>query len=186
MASDKTFLLAVFSLIVQAVHSTEYIIGDLDKCERVPDESPCHISYDYFVPEYSSRHYRVFMELIYRKSKDIARLDSRPQCIDAYKTFLCAQLFPNCRKMQNPRYSNVEMTRFVIHDKNIRQKCHNIFASCNERVATRFVSTEYFICDHLSYTPHGWQSNRCVVYDEDKRCPIKYGKVSIFFVLFRY
>lgn len=178
MATHKVVILAILAILAR-VDSTYYILGDLNKCTRVPNEPPCSISFDHFVPDYASRRYQILMEIIYRKARDVSRLDSRAQCVNAYKAFLCSQFFPKCSKYQNPRYYNLEMQRWVVHDPAIRTKCLKIFASCNERVAQRFISSDYFICDYLMYTPDGWESNRCAPYDEDIRCPVKYGKVSV-------
>ena len=193
MASSETKLailptiVAFLATITTTVHSTEYILGDLNKCTHVPDEPPCNIPYEDLVTDYALRRYEILLETIYRKAKDIRRLDSRSQCVDAYKEFLCAQLFPRCSKHQNPRYQNLEMKRWVVHDPSIRAKCDRIFGACNRLVLERFMSSDYFLCDHVGYTPEGWESDRCVVYSEDRRCPTQYGKVGdavIYYLLF--
>ena len=180
MASYKSgfFILFLASVLFKRIFCKEYILSKLNQCTRVPEEPPCNITYDHFVPDYVSQRYEIMMEIIYRKSKDIMRLDSRPQCVNAFESFMCAQLFPKCSKHQTTRYLNLEMQRWVVHDPQIRMKCLKIFAACNSRVVNRFMSKDYFLCDHLTYTPLGWESDRCVPYDLDNRCVgQEYGKV---------
>lgn len=185
MASYKSCIFTLFfvGILLKRIRSKEYILSKLNQCTRVPDEPPCNISFNHFVPDYASQRYEIMMETIYRKSKDIMRLDSRPQCVNTYKDYLCAQLFPRCSKHQNPRFENLEMQRWVVHDPDIKMKCWKIFAACNSRVANRFMSSDYFLCDHLTYTPLGWESDRCVPYDLDTRCDKQqYGKLPMWFL----
>ena len=179
MASKKICCLNIFFIcvLIERIHCKEYVLSKLNECKRVPFEPPCNISFDYFVPDYASQRYEIMLETIYRKSKDIMRLDSRPQCVNAYREYLCAQLFPRCKKSQSQRYTSLKMERWIIHDPDIQRKCWKIFSSCNSRVASRFMSSDFFLCDHLTYPPLGWETDRCVPYDLDKRCNRKYGKV---------
>ena len=179
MASYKSCIFTIL-ISIKSFYCKEYVLSKLSECNRVPEEPPCNITYDYFVPDYASKRYEIMLETIYRKSKDIMRLDSRPQCVNAYRTFLCAQLFPRCKKQVNPRYESLEIQRFIVHDPDIRMKCLKIFAACNSLVAMRFMSSNYFLCDHLSYTTFGWESDKCLSYDLDTRCHgQQYGKVGV-------
>ena len=185
MASYKPFIFTlVFAcVLIKKTLSKEYILSKLNQCARVPEEPPCNISFNYFVPDYASKRYEIMMETIYRKSKDIMRLDSRPQCINAYKAYLCAQLFPRCSKRQNPRFENLQMQRWVVHDPDIKLKCWKIFAECNSRVTSRFMSEDFFLCDHLTYTPLGWETDRCVPYDLDTRCDDIHQNETVFYLM---
>lgn len=158
--------------------STWYVLGNLTKCSRVPNEPPCNISRDHFVSDYSSRQYFKLMEKIYRMVRDVARLDSRRQCTQAYEKFLCSQYFPRCRKGQDPRYPNLVINRRIVHDRNIATQCSQIIGSCNEAVGSRLIGDRYFLCDFLNYPPEGWEINRCVKYDEENRCQPQKSMVS--------
>ncbi len=183
MASYKSCIFTLLFVCVKRILSKEYVISELNQCTRVPEEPPCNVSFNHFVPDYASQRYEIMMETIYRKSKDIMRLDSRPQCVNAYKAFLCAQLFPRCSKHQNRNFQNLQMQRWVIHDPDIKMKCWKIFAACNSRVASRFMSSDYFLCDHLPYTSLGWEADRCVPYDLDSRCDDSKPNGTVFYLL---
>lgn len=156
-----------------------YELGDLKTCKRVPNEPPCNISRSKFVSDYASRQYYKLMEKIYRLVRDVSRLDSRAQCTHAYADFLCAQYFPECKKGQDPRYPNLDISRRIKHDRNIAAKCSKVIASCNSFVGEKFVGERYFLCDHVSnYPPDGWELNRCVKYDEESRCRSSQEMVS--------
>lgn len=179
MASFKgfVFFLALcgvsvcFRMAEAQLTGTWYELGDLTSCKRVPNEPPCNISRSTFVPDYASRQYYKLMEKIYRLVRDVARMDSRAQCIHAYEQFLCAQYFPQCKKGQDPRYPNLEISRRIKHDQSIGAKCSNVIAKCNNFVGAKFVGQQYFLCDFVAnYPPHGWELNRCVKYDEESRC----------------
>lgn len=191
MASCKGFviylsalfgLLACFRMIQgQELSGTWYELGDLTSCKRVPNEPPCNITRAKFVSDYSSRQYYKLMEKIYRLVRDIARLDSRPQCIHAYENFLCAQYFPECEKGQDPRYPNLEISRRIKFTPTISAKCSKVIASCNSFVAAKFVGDKYFLCDFVEkYPPDGWELNRCVKYDEESRCRPSQELVSMY------
>jgi hypothetical protein len=188
MASYKSciFTLLFACVLMKKILCKEYILSKLNQCTRVPEESPCNISFSHFVPDYASKRYEIMMETIYRKSKDILRLDSRPQCVNAYKAYLCAQLFPRCSKRQNPNFQNFEMQRWVVHDPDIKMKCWKIFAECNSRVTRRFMSEDFFLCDHLTYTPLGWETDRCVQYDLDTRCDDIHKNATVFYYHFLF
>lgn len=181
MASCKGFVvyvLAFFGLLAcfrviqgQELSGTWYELGDLKSCKRVPNEPPCNITRAKFVSDYSSKQYYKLMEKIYRLVRDIARLDSRAQCIHAYEDFLCAQYFPECEKGQDPRYPNLEISRRIKFTPTISAKCSKVIASCNSFVGAKFVGDKYFLCDFVEkYPPDGWELNRCVKYDEESRC----------------
>lgn len=163
-------LVVVYTVKAQDLTGTWYVLGNLTKCSRVPNESPCNITRNHFVSDYSSRQYYKLMEKIYRLVRDIARLDSRPQCTRAYEAFLCAQYFPSCKKGQDPRYPNLKISRRIVHDEHIRAKCSRVIGACNSAVGAKFIGERYFLCDFLNYPRHGWEINRCVRYDEENRC----------------
>lgn len=186
MASVKGFvvsLLVLFGVLVlstqgQQLTGTWYELADLKTCKRIPNEPPCNISRSKFVSDYSSRQYYKLMEKIYRLVRDIARLDSRPQCTRAYEQFLCAQYFPECKKGQDPRYPNLEISRRIKHNRSISALCSKVIASCNSFVGKKFVGERYFLCDHVdNYPPDGWELDRCVKYDEESRCRSSLQKV---------
>lgn len=187
MASVKGFvvyLLVLIGVLVcttlgQQLTGTWYELGDLKSCKRVPNEPPCNITRSKFVSDYASRQYYKLMEKIYRLVRDISRLDSRPQCIQAYEQFLCAQYFPECKKGQDPRYPNLEISRRIKHDPTIASRCSKVIASCNSFVGEKFVGEKYFLCDHVdNYPPDGWELGRCVKYDEESRCRSSQNEVS--------
>lgn len=178
------FLCAVLAVSVlytveaQTLEGKLYLLGNLTTCSRVPNEPPCNIPRSYFVSDYNSRQYYKLMEKIYRMVRDVARLDSRKQCTSAYEQFLCAQYFPRCRKAQDPRYENLDMSRRIIHDSQIATKCSKVIGACNSAVGARFIGDRYYLCDFLNYPPEGWELNRCVKYDEENRCQPQKNMVS--------
>lgn len=155
-----------------------YVLGNLTKCSRVPNEPPCNIPRSHFVTDYASLQYYKLMEKIYRMVRDIARLDSRPQCTHAYEAFLCDQFFPRCQKGQDPRYPNLDINRRIIHKSDIQAKCDRVISTCNDAVGSRFIGDRYYLCDFLNYPPDGWELNRCVKYDEENRCQPQQHRVS--------
>ena len=67
-----------------------YVIGKLQDCVTVKNESTCRI--DYYVPDYFAQQYNHSLKIIQR----ILPKSSSDGCEEAFRKLLCGQSFPRC------------------------------------------------------------------------------------------